>query len=553
MKYFIFFISGTLMISCTSNSKKAELIIQNAVIWTANPEQPYAEALAVKAGKILAVGSTDDIQQYAGSDTEITDADSGFIVPGFIDSHVHFIVGGKNLSSVQLRDASTPEEFIHRIAEYARTLKPGEWITGGDWDHKLWGGELPRKEWIDSVTKENPVLVNRLDGHMALVNSLTLSLEGINKETKSVEGGEIVIDDKTGDPTGIFLDNAYFRLLGNAMPADSEEQQESYMKAAMQYVVSHGVTSIHDMDGVESQKVFERLRDKGDMTVRVYSCSPLASWKLLQQKIIIEGTGDEWVKTGGLKGFVDGSLGSHTAAFFDPYSDAPEHNGFFVNTKEELYRWISGADSARLQVVVHAIGDSANSSLLDIYEQVTNENEPRDRRFRIEHAQHIATEDFRRFAVLNVIASVQPYHLIDDGRWAEKVIGAKRIKTTYPFRSYLDADVRIALGSDWFVAPPIPLMGIYAAVTRATLDSKNPDGWVPEQKIMVEEALRGYTIDAAYASFDEDIKGSLEPGKLADFVIIDLNLIEIEPERIRDAQVVMTFVGGRKVFGRSVH
>jgi len=548
MKYFIIFFTGSLMISCTSKSDKAELIIQNAVIWTANPEKPYAEALAVKDGKLLAVGSNADIQEFAGSDTEMIDAGSGFVVPGFIDSHVHFIVGGKNLSSVQLRDAATPEEFIRRIAEYARTLEPGEWITGGDWDHKLWGGGLPRKEWIDSVTQENPVLLNRLDGHMALVNSLTLTLEGIDKATKSVEGGEIIFDDQTGEPTGIFLDNAYYRMLGNAMPADSEEQQERYMKAAMQYVVSHGVTSIHDMDGVESQKVFERLRDKGDMTVRVYSCSPLPRWKVLQQKIIEEGTGDEWVKTGGLKGFVDGSLGSHTAAFFDPYADAPDQKGFFVNSRKKLYKWISGADSAGLQVVVHAIGDSANSTLLDIYEQVTNENEPRDRRFRIEHAQHIAQGDIRRFTDLNVIASVQPYHLIDDGRWAEKVIGPDRIKTTYPFRSFLDADVRIALGSDWFVAPPVPLTGIYAAVTRRTLDEQNPDGWIPEQKITVEEALRGYTSDAAYASFDEDIKGSLEPGKLADFVILDKNIFEIDPGMIKDVKVEKTFVGGKVVF-----
>ncbi len=551
MKYFLIFLTGSLMISCTSNSEKAELIIQNAVIWTANPEKPYAEALAVKDGKLLAVGSNADIQEFAGSDTEMIDAGSGFVVPGFIDSHVHFIVGGKNLSSVQLRDAATPEEFIRRIAEYARTLEPGEWITGGDWDHKLWGGGLPRKEWIDSVTQENPVLLNRLDGHMALVNSLTLTLEGIDKATKSVEGGEIIFDDQTGEPTGIFLDNAYYRMLGNAMPADSEEQQERYMKAAMQYVVSHGVTSIHDMDGVESQKVFARLRDKGDLTVRVYSCSPLARWKVLQQKIIEEGTGDKWVKTGGLKGFVDGSLGSHTAAFFEAYSDAPDQKGFFVNSRKKLYNWISGADSAGLQVVVHAIGDSANSTLLDIYEQVTNENEPRDRRFRIEHAQHIAPGDFRRFAALNVIASVQPYHLIDDGRWAEKVIGPERIKMTYPFRSFLDAGVRLALGSDWFVAPPVPLTGIYAAVTRATLDGKHPEGWVPEQKISMEEALRGYTIDAAYASFDEDIKGSLEPGKLADFVILDKNLFEIDPDMIKDVKVEKTFVGGKVVFQKA--
>ena len=253
---------------------------------------------------------------------------------------------------------------------------------------------------------------------------------------------------------------------------------------------------------------------------------------------------------GGLKGFVDGSLGSHTAAFMEPFTDAPDDTGLLITTEDDLYQWTSGADKAGLHVMVHAIGDRAINMQLDLFERVTEENGPRDRRFRIEHAQHIAPADLPRFAALDIIPSMQPYHAIDDGRWAERVIGPERIKTTYAFRSLLDAGARLALGSDWSVAPATPLEGIYAAVTRRTLDDRNPDGWVPEQKITVEEALRGYTLDAAYASFEEDVKGSLEPGKLADFVILDRDLTTIPPEEIRDARVDLTVVGGSVVYER---
>jgi len=316
----------------------------------------------------------------------------------------------------------------------------------------------------------------------------------------------------------------------------------------MNYVASHGVTSVHDMNGFGDQSVFERLKKRGELITRIYSNTPLANWQALKEKIATGGGGDAWLKIGGLKGFVDGSLGSHTAAFFKGYADTPNEKGYFVNTREELYGWIKDADNAGLQVMVHAIGDSANNELLNIYEVVANENGPRDRRFRIEHAQHLSVADISRFASLGVIPVMQPYHAIDDGRWAEDVIGSERIKTTYAFNSLLAAGAILALGSDWFVAPPIPLLGIYAAVTRRTLDGENPEGWVPQQKISVEEALIAYTINGAYASFEEDIKGSLEPGKLADFVILDQNLFEIDPISIKNTKVLQTYVGGKKVY-----
>jgi predicted amidohydrolase YtcJ len=545
-KLFYSTLIGTLFNACSSPKEPAALIITNAVIWTANPNQPSASSMAIRDGKILAIG--DNTDNYFGDNTEVLDADGHFITPGFIDTHVHFITGGQNLSSVQLRDANTKEEFITRIADFARTQEPGTWILGGDWDHQLWGGELPQKEWVDSVTRHNPIMLNRLDGHMALVNSLALEELGIDTATEIADGE--IFKNEAGELLGILKEDAYYNQFAK-LPDFTDAQNEAFAKAAMNYVASHGVTSVHDMNGFGDMATFERLNNKGELITRIYSNTPLPNWPALKDKIDTAGRGDEWLKIGGLKGFVDGSLGSHTAAFFDGYTDAPKEHGYFVNSREELYSWVSGADKAGLQVMVHAIGDSANNAILNIYEQVANENGPRDRRFRIEHAQHLLATDVPRFSSLGVLPIMQPYHAIDDGRWAVNTIGEERIKTTYAFKSLLDADAKLAFGSDWFVAPPVPLLGMYAAVTRRTLDGKNPDGWVPQQKITVEQALIAYTIAGAYASFEEGIKGSLEPGKLADFVILDQNLLKIDPVHIKDVNVLMTYVGGKKVFEQS--
>jgi predicted amidohydrolase YtcJ len=295
---------------------------------------------------------------------------------------------------------------------------------------------------------------------------------------------------------------------------------------------------------------FERAHAAGRLRTRIYAAVPLSTWERLRETVATRGRGDAWLRRGALKGFVDGSLGSHTAAFFEPFSDAPNDRGLLVNSPDDLYAWTAGADHAGLHVMVHAIGDRAINLILGVFDRVAKENGVRDRRFRVEHAQHIAPADLARFATLGVIPSMQPYHAIDDGRWADKVIGVERARTTYAFRSLLDAHARLAFGSDWFVAPPTPLEGIYAAVTRRTIDEKRPGGWVPEQKISVEEALRAYTTGAAYAEFAEGDKGSLERGKLADFVLIDRDLTRIPPEMIRDARVTVTVVGGRVVFNR---
>ena len=524
------------------------LAVVNAHVWTGNPQRPWADAIAARGDTIAAVGSSAEVKKAAGAGARIIDAHGAMVVPGFIDSHVHFIDGGFRLSSVQLRDAKTPEEFVSRIEAYAATVKPGTWIMGGDWDHTTWGGELPRREWIDSITPDNPVWIQRLDGHMGLANSAALRAAGVTRATKDVEGGTIVRD-ASGEPTGILKDNA-MSLLDNAVPELTPELADRALDTAMKYVAAQGVTSVQNMGTWSDLAIFERAKKEGHLITRLYAVVPLATWERLRDTVAARGHGDEWVRIGGLKGFVDGSLGSHTAAMLEPFTDAPDDTGLLVNTPADLYAWTSGADKAGLQVMVHAIGDRAIRLQLDIYERVEREDGPRDRRFRIEHAQHPAPSDIPRFAKLNIIASMQPYHAIDDGRWADAVIGPERAKSTYAFRSFLDANARLAFGSDWFVAPPTPLEGIYAAVTRRTLDGKHPGGWVPEQKITVEEALRAYTSGAAYASFEEDRKGTLERGKLADFAMIDRDITRIPAEEIRDARVLMTVVGGKVVYER---
>jgi predicted amidohydrolase YtcJ len=529
--------------ACSTHPKADKIVIGK--IWTGNPQQQWAEGMAIIGDSIVEVGSAADVEKWMGGETEkITTAEGNLIVPGFIDCHVHFVEGGFALSSVQLRDAKTPEEFISRIAAYAQTVAKSTWITSGDWDHENWGGMLPTREWIDSVTTDHPVWINRLDGHMSLANTAALKLAGLTNSVRDVAGGTI-IRDKKGNLTGIFKDNA-MNLINKVVPQPSDEQEDKALEAAMDYVAARGVTSVHNMSGFED--TFERAHDRGTLRTRIYSGITLDRWKELAEKIKAEGKGDKWLQRGNLKEFVDGSLGSHTAAFFRPFDDTPRDSGFFVIEPTLLKRNIKSADSAGLQVMVHAIGDKAIHTLLNIFEEVGKENGERDRRFRVEHAQHIAPADIKRFAELNVIPSMQPYHAIDDGRWAEKVIGHERSTTTYAFKSLIDAKANLAFGSDWFVAPPTPLEGIYAAVTRRTLDDKNPDGWIPEQKVTTEEALRAYTINAAYASFEEGIKGSLERGKLADLVVLEKDITTLPPSEIRNVSVLMTFVGGKTVF-----
>lgn len=539
--------------SVAQMSDPITLAVVNARVWTGDQAAPWAEALAARGERLAAVGTNADIRPLVSTVTPI-DAGGRLVLPGFIDSHVHFLEGGLRLASVQLRDARSRDEFVNRIKAFAATVPAGTWITGGDWDHSRWGGELPSRDWIDPVTPNHPVWINRLDGHMNLANSAALKAAGVTRATADVTGGEIVRR-ADGEPTGLLKDNA-MALVDKVAPPPSPEMRRRAVRAAMRYVAERGVTTVHDMStsaAWDDMALYADLRKANALPTRVYGVVPLAQWERLRDVVArreyggADGRGDDWLRVGGLKGFVDGSLGSHTAAFDEPFKDAPNDRGLLVNTPDDLYRWISGADKSGLQVMVHAIGDRANRLLLDTFERVATENGARDRRFRIEHAQHLAPSDIPRFAALNIIASMQPYHAIDDGRWAEKYIG-DRINTTYAFRSLIDARATVAFGSDWFVAPPTPLEGIYAAVTRRTIDGGNPTGWVPQQKITVEEAVRAYTANAAYASFDESRKGVLSKGRLADFVMLERNIFEIPPEEIGAVRVRMTIVGGRAMF-----
>ena len=469
------------------------LAVVNARVWTGNTQRPWADAIAVAGDRLVAVGSSAEVRKQAGS-AEVIDAGGQFLVPGFIDSHVHFVTGGFRLSSVQLKDADTPQEFVRRIQAFAQTVPPGTWITGGDWDNERWGGELPTRAWVDSVTPNHPVWVNRYDGHMALANSVALTAAHISAATRDVAGGTIVRD-AGGAPTGVLKDNA-MALMDTAITPPPPEVEDRALDAAMRYVAENGVTTVHNMGTWNDVAIFERARAAGRLTTRIYAAVPLNTWERLRDTVRARGgRGDAWLTLGALKGFTDGSLGSRTAAMYEPFDDAPGNTGLFLNSPENLYTWTKGADSAGLHVLIHAIGDRAIGTLLGIFERVARENGPRDRRFRIEHVQHIAAADIPRLAALGVIGSMQPYHAIDDGRFADKPLGRDRASRTYAFRSLLDAKATLAFGSDWFVAPPSAIEGIYAAVTRRTLDDKNPDGWFPEQKISVEEALRAYTVE----------------------------------------------------------
>jgi len=525
----------------------ADLIVYGT-IWTGAADSADAQALAIRGDVIVAVGDRARIAALAGPNTRVIEGGHGLVVPGFADGHTHFSDGGAQLAQVELRDAATPAEFTRRIRAYASGIHRGAWILGGTWDHENWpGAPLPTREWIDSVTPDNPVFVQRLDGHMGLANARALALARITRDTPQPEGGTIVHDDH-GEPTGLLKDNAMNAVFA-AIPPPTPEDADAAVAAAMRFANSHGVVAVSAVSSPWSEvAAFERALRRGTQTVRVSLYPALADWKKVAERVHAQGPGDDWIRLAGVKGFVDGSLGSTTALFFDEYLDEPASTGLFVTPEDSLRRWIAAADSAGLQVVVHAIGDRANAVLLDMFEAVARDHGPRDRRFRIEHAQHLRRQDIPRFGAAGIIASMQPYHAADDGRWAASRIRPAQLAGTYAFRSLLDAHAHVQFGSDWTVAPLDPLLGIWAAVTRQTLDGKNPGGWFPEQKIGVVEALRAYTVENAYGVFAERRRGTLEPGMLADVVVLDHDIRVIPPDSIRHTRVRTTIVGGKIVF-----
>ena len=530
-----------------SQKLAADLVVVNANVRTMDKSNPKAEAFAVLGNKIVAVGSNAEIKQLAGANTKTIDALGKLVLPGFNDAHVHFLDGGAGLSSVDLRDAKTQQEFVERIKNFALKAPKGRWILNGNWDHENWTpNNLPTAALIDAATPDNPVFINRLDGHMALANSAALKLAGVTKDTKDVPGGEIVRD-AAGNPTGVLKDAA-MNYVYKVIPAFSFAEKTEYLAAATDYAASLGVTSVQDMSAGTDVGVYQELLRQGNLKTRVYAVSTLSDWQRWEKTGVTHAFGDSMLRVGGLKGFADGSLGSTTAWFYEPYLDAPKSFGLASDEIPKMYENVLNADKNDLQIMIHAIGDRANDEILKIYERVIAENGARDRRFRIEHAQHLNDGLIKRFASDKVIASMQPFHAIDDGRWAWKRLDEKRLKGTYAFRSLLDSGAHLAFGTDWFVAPLNPMFGIYAAVTRRTLDDKNPNGWIPEQKITVEEAVRAYTFGSAYAEFQENAKGTLTVGKLADFVMLSDDIFTINPTEIRSAKVLTTVVDGKIVY-----
>jgi len=545
----------------------AALALLHGRIWTgeamARPaERPHpgtmAEAVAMLDGRVLAVGSDEQIRAYIDPSTQVIDLQRRLAVPGFIDSHVHFISGGLRLLQIDLKNALSEAEFTRALAEKVKTLGAGRWLQGGNWDEENWpSAKLPTRWLIDPVTPDNPVLISRYDGHAALANSLALKMAGVTKDTPEPAGGIIVRDPQSGEPTGVLKDAA-IDLVARVIPRPTEAEMAEALRAALAEARRVGVASVHnltiDTDSAggsfaDEIRLLRRAELEGWLTVRLYEIIPIADWARLAEAGVSRGMGSDFLKLGAVKGFADGSLGSRTAWMFEPYDDDPGNRGLpmgLMGPPTKMEELVRSADEAHLQPCIHAIGDRAVAEMLDVYARVGGDK-GRASRFRLEHAQHVRPQDFVRFAKLGVIASMQPYHAIDDGRWAEKRIGRERARSSYAWRSMLEAGVLLAFGSDWPVAPLDPLSGVYAAVTRATLDGKHPKGWFPEERLTVEEALRAYTAGSAYAAFEENEKGTIAPGKLADVVVLSDDLFKIAPERIKDARVVLTVVGGKVV------
>ena len=528
----------------------ADLIIQNARVWTVDPSRREAEAVAILGDRIVAVGSNQQVDAWRGPHTRVVDAAGKRLLPGFNDAHVHFMDGGSQLDNVELNDATSPQEFARRIRERAAKTAKGEWLLGGDWDETKWTpAELPTKELIDAVTPEIPVAVDRYDGHMVLANSLALKLAGITAQTLDPAGG-VIVRDQQGNPTGALKDAA-LDLLFKAVPPPSHDQRRHAIERALAHAASLGVTSVQHMNPDYADiAIYSELLDEGKLTTRIYA-APLITQVDDQVKIgIRRAFGGPYLRIGAVKAYADGSLGSATAYFFEPFLDQPGNRGLLSDEMHPISLMrdrMMQADAAGLQICTHAIGDAGISAILDIYGEIEKAGS-RDRRWRIEHAQHMAAKDFDRFAQLHVIASVQPYHAIDDGRWAERRIGHDRSSRTYAFRTFLDHGVRLALGTDWNVAPLNPMLTLYAATTRATLDGKNPTGWFPEQKLTIQEAIEAYTMGSAYAEFQEGEKGSITVGKLADMVLLSDDVLSIDPVKIREVKVLKTWVGGKLTY-----
>ena len=529
---------------CPGQACDPDLVLHNGRIYTVDPARPWAEALAICGERIVAVGTSADVLAATRPGARRIDLHGRLVVPGFNDSHVHLIDGANELVEVDLRAANNAAEAATRLQGYVKTQPKGRWIRGGFWDHESWPGQqLPTRADIDRLTPDHPVFVLRLDGHMALANSLALKLAGVTRDTPVPDGGAIV-KDAAGEPTGVLKDNA-MDLVWRVVPPATLDETLTKARAGLAHAARLGVTTIQDMTTDATQfAAYQRLRESGELPVRITSHQNRSIEGLIAAGIHT-GFGDDWLRIGGVKLFADGSMGSGTAAFFAPYADDPSTAGLLIQPADVLETQMLAADAAGFQLVVHAIGDKANASVLDILERLQETRVRSDRRARIEHAQVVRDADKARFAAAGVIASIQPSHCIDDMRWAEKRIGLARSAEAYDFKSFVSAGVRIAFGTDWYVEPLDPMLGLYAAITRQFPDGTPDNGWFPEERLTLPQAIEFYTAGSAYAEFADTRKGRLKPGYLADLVVLSKNLFEIQPREILTTKPVLTVVGGR--------
>jgi len=536
----------------------ADLVIKNAKIVTIDKDNPRAEAVAIKAGKIIAVASNRTIKRYIHKDsTKVIDARGRLLIPGFNDAHVHF--NSIDPDYIDLRYITDANIITERVKEKVDQKKPGELIYGGRWEHEMFDNQQwPTKELLDEVAPNNPVRLSRADGHSVLVNSFVIEKSGITKNTPDPFGGEIQRDSVTGEPTGIFKESAkgllkYGTVKKEVTTEEKEVNQIREWQTAFDQAAKLGVTSIqHPGDG--NFEIYQKFMDMGKLTLRVDVNTGLTADKQRLKKYLKLAKKyprkNNWLRFGYLKGFMDGTLGSATMMVFQPFDDAPDKTGLATMTYKKLEQRVLTADSMGFQIGIHAIGPKANRWILNAYEKAQQVNGKRDSRHRSEHAQILAEEDIPRFAELGVIASMQPTHCITDKRFCEKRIGKERSRYAYAWRSLLNANAKIAFGTDWPVEPLDPLEGLYAAVTRKDRMGEQGDGWFPEQKLTMHEAIELYTLGAAYAQFMEDRKGKIKEGYLADMVILNNDLMTIPEDQIMKAKVDYTIVGGKVVFKR---
>jgi len=525
----------------------ADLVLFNGRVFTVEKSLPWAEAVAVRDGKIMAVGANAEVKKLIGKDTQTIDLQGKLVLPGFNDAHLHFASGGLYLLGIDLRPARDEKEFVSILKEYIKKLPKGEWVTGGNWDHENWPSKKhPGKELIAAFTLDRPVLLQRLDGHMALANSLALKLAGINHDTPNPQGGEIVKDKKTGEPSGILRDEA-IGLVAAVIPPLTRSRREQAIRTAIRHAQELGVTSIQDNSSREDLEIYQELLAKGELGVRVNAWRDSSCIADFSRIGIGASFGGPFLRLGVIKIFVDGSMGAGTALFFEPYADDPQTCGLPIYKENELNALVLAVDKAGLQIAAHAIGDKANTWILNALAQARLENGVRDSRHRVEHSQVVRPEDVARFRELAVIASIQPSHCIDDMRWAEKRIGS-RVNNAYRFASFLKSGVHLAFGTDWDVEPLDPLLGIYAAVSRELPAGGPAGGWYPDEKLSLAEAIANYTLGSAYAEFQEKVKGSIAPGKWADLVVMEKNLFEIPKKDILKTAVAMTILAGKIIY-----